>query len=1265
MAAHSDNGKTLGPDSNEGKPEVSAFDPSMATMPPSSGSDNSISPEHKNALAKIASDFGLETLAPLHKATTDTEHDVTLGTSAPRKPSPDSTINLYVPATNDLNSTTMPLSGSAPAAYDPNSATMPLSGSAPAAYDPNSATMPPSGGSSYDPNSATMPPSGGSSYDPNSATMPPSGDSDYDPNATAAPSRGNSAGKTAANVGSIKPNAGGKNFPNIPGYDILGELGRGGMGVVYRAKQRGLGRMVALKMILGGANVNPEDVARFELEARAVGSMTHPNIVQVYEVSEFNGAPFFSLEFVDGGPLDTKLKSEPQPGNWCAQMMLQLSRGMAYAHSKQIIHRDLKPANVLITKDGVGKIADFGLAKKMDADDGKTRAGSIMGTPSYMPPEQAGGETDVIGPLADIYSLGAMFYEFLTGRPPFRGATLLETLEHVRTREPVAPSALVPNIPHDLETICLKCLEKDMAKRYPTADELADDIERFIKGEPILAKPVTLVTKAFKWAKRNQAKAALIAVSAVGAVTMLLGSVVFSIWINNEKIRADKNHTLAMKNRDELDAQTKAELERIESLRNSAQPALLAAKTLFDEQKFEQAKDELTSIIAKIEKEPSLSEITTPAKELLLKTDARIKAVADVASFAKHYDEALFQSSDVLGDRKIGREKSLEEASKALALLKINYKEDKTFELKLPDHLSIQEKKLLTEEALELSLIIARRNSMTLPDVTPEELKARTEESLIILEKTLGFTKASHIFYLIKASLHQQLGQVSEAQADLEKSKSIQPERAVEFFFLGLTEFNRNQYVTAQNFFEKALRTDPDLFWANFFTAVCHARLDQWAPARAAITSCLAVRPNLGAAYLVRGIVDGKLMLGKNSTSDLDFKEALDDFNKAEKFGIPKYFTSINRGILYFEMGNIPDAQKCFEEAISINPTDSRGINNLALCYRKNGKNIDAIELFTKNIKSNPFDGDSFHWRGLSYLDLQPKEILKAQEDFIQAGNLRLRNQDKVEDYLIVSELFYASRNFEKALPLCDLAVNLNPSNSLSYLVKAKILLELDRFPESKAAFDDYFAKHDPKKDAPLDPSAYKGRGICQRAMNLLGPALSDLSRSAALIPEDTQTRIRRAMLLVSAWKNLAQDDFTMVLAAKDAEPAQIIEALTMRGYLRATQNDIKGALEDADAALSKNPKPNFQTLVNSAVVYSILSGKLDPETENNPIIKGQVETLQKKALSLILQALAMFPENQRPNIWAQAISADDSFDPLKKVAEFKTLQAKYGVRPK
>ena len=270
----------------------------------------------------------------------------------------------------------------------------------------------------------------------------------------------------------------------VPGYEILGELGRGGMGVVYQARQTKLNRLVALKMILAGSHAGAADLARFRTEAEAVARLQHPNIVQVYEVGEHEGMPFFSLEFCGGGSLEKKLDGTPLPPKEAAALVETLARAMQAAHEQRVIHRDLKPANVLLAEDGTPKITDFGLAKKLD-EAGQTQTGAIMGTPSYMAPEQAGGKSGEIGPAADVYALGAILYECLTGRPPFKAATALDTLMQVVGDEPVPPPQLQPKAPRDLETICLKCLHKEARKRYESAAELADDLRRFLDGEPI------------------------------------------------------------------------------------------------------------------------------------------------------------------------------------------------------------------------------------------------------------------------------------------------------------------------------------------------------------------------------------------------------------------------------------------------------------------------------------------------------------------------------------------------------------------------------------------------------------------------------------------------------------------------------------------------------------------------------------------------------------------------------------------------------------
>ncbi len=279
----------------------------------------------------------------------------------------------------------------------------------------------------------------------------------------------------------------------VPGYEILSELGRGGMGVVYLARQTRLGRLVALKMILDSGHARSDDLQRFRTEAEAIARLQHPNIVQIFEVGERVGLPFFSMEFCPGGNLDLKLAVTPLPPQEAAQLAEKLARAVQAAHQANVIHRDLKPANVLLAADGTPKITDFGLARKLD-EAGLTQTGAIMGTPSYMAPEQAAGLKQLT-PAVDVYGLGAVLYECLTGRPPFRASTPLATVMQVLEGQPAPPRLLNPQVPRDLETICLKCLEKEPRHRYATAAELADDLGRFLAGEAITARSLNLVDR--------------------------------------------------------------------------------------------------------------------------------------------------------------------------------------------------------------------------------------------------------------------------------------------------------------------------------------------------------------------------------------------------------------------------------------------------------------------------------------------------------------------------------------------------------------------------------------------------------------------------------------------------------------------------------------------------------------------------------------------------------------------------------------------------
>jgi tRNA A-37 threonylcarbamoyl transferase component Bud32 len=293
-------------------------------------------------------------------------------------------------------------------------------------------------------------------------------------------------------------------LPVIDDYEIGELLGRGGMGLVFKARQKALKRHVALKIVISGAHAGAEERARFRTEAEAVARLDHPGIVHIYEVGEQAGCPYLALEFVSGGSLAQQLDGTPMPPRRAAQLLLDLAHAVQHAHEQGIVHRDLKPANVLLTETGVAKIADFGLAKLLDVDRGQTHTGVVLGSPSYMAPEQAAGKVRAIGPATDVYALGAILYELLTGRPPFLGTSLLETLDQVRTHDPAPPQVLQPKVSEDLATICLKCLEKNPAQRYPSAAALAHDLDRFLRGEAIAARKLTLWDQAARLVRHSQ-----------------------------------------------------------------------------------------------------------------------------------------------------------------------------------------------------------------------------------------------------------------------------------------------------------------------------------------------------------------------------------------------------------------------------------------------------------------------------------------------------------------------------------------------------------------------------------------------------------------------------------------------------------------------------------------------------------------------------------------------------------------------------------------
>lgn len=375
-------------------------------------------------------------------------------------------------------------------------------------------------------------------------------------------------------------------MPQLPGYELLSELGRGGMGVVYKARQIALGRIVAVKMVLAGGHAGEQRLARFAAEAQSVARLAHPGIVQVYEVGEHQSVPFFSMEYVEGGSLAQQLGGTPTAPREAAGMLVRIARAVHAAHERGVVHRDLKPANILLAADGSPKVTDFGLAKQLDSESGQTHTGEVLGTPSYMAPEQASGRVREIGPATDVYALGVLLYEMLTGRVPFVGPNPIETIRLVLSEEPTPPRHFAVKIPRDLETICLKCLHKEPIRRYESAAALAGDLQRYLNGEPIAARPVGSVERFGRWCRRNPVVAALIAGM---FLSLSIGLCVATVFALEAAQQADaERQQRAIAERKEQEARSSAQAEAVAKRTAQEKEAeATAAKTLAEQRENE------------------------------------------------------------------------------------------------------------------------------------------------------------------------------------------------------------------------------------------------------------------------------------------------------------------------------------------------------------------------------------------------------------------------------------------------------------------------------------------------------------------------------------------------------------------------------------------------------------------------------------------------------------------------------------------------------
>ncbi len=768
-------------------------------------------------------------------------------------------------------------------------------------------------------------------------------------------------------------------LPTIVGYDLLQELGRGGMGVVYKALQQDLQRVVALKMVLAGKFADPRQSKRFIDEAKALAHFQHPHIVQIFAVGECQGQPFFTLEFVPGGNLARKIAGTPQPAREAATLVETLARAVAAAHQQGIIHRDLKPANILLAADGTPKISDFGLAKKLGEDASRTDTGAILGTPCYMAPEQASGKSKVNpqGQAVDIYALGVILYELLTGRPPFLGESATDTLQQVLDAEPVPPRRLQARVPCDLETICLKCLEKQSAQRYASALALAEDLGNFLNQRPISISPPGLGRRAGKWCRRHPLQVVVLAAS----LLVLAG---LGLWL------VEIFHRLALQQR---------ELEKLQ--REDAQDFAILRAQLADGQ-YASGWVTMKRANQRLGDEPRLAD-RQPSWDRL----------RSLLYFWTHAEDAWFRAGE---ERYLEGQQAGAAALRHLGILNEQGQFTPQWWTALPTKdLPQRQAQQVEQEAYRLLLLLTYLR--TAPWLNPQDWRspaalAGYRSALAALAQAQahedsGRLPPSQTVALFGKILGDLVGQKSAPLAQVEKQAGggSDARKAIDHFFVGSIHYfvagadpksllpllirqSLGQHLrgqdplallgTTEERMREAVRLDPKMFWPQFILGRALLNLGKNGEAELAFNTCVALRPDYPVSYQFRALAIcravGKLAPQETLRREQVLQRAREDSAQAlqlsRQTGNPAIYWA--RADMFAALDDMSAALEAFATGLE------QGFQLEKMVFRSNV--LDQVERFAGTVlKSDDRNADAHVALALVYLTRrQPEQARQA-----------------------------------------------------------------------------------------------------------------------------------------------------------------------------------------------------------------------------------------------------------------------------------------------
>jgi tetratricopeptide (TPR) repeat protein/tRNA A-37 threonylcarbamoyl transferase component Bud32 len=1034
-------------------------------------------------------------------------------------------------------------------------------------------------------------------------------------------------------------------------FEILAELGRGGMGVVYKARHRQLNRLVALKMIGEGRHASGEVRERFLIEAEAVARLRHPNIVHIYEIGEADGRPYVLLELLEGGSLADRLKGTTQPGRAAAELMVTLALAMHAAHQAGIVHRDLKPANILFDRDGTPRISDFGLAKRLEVAEPRTETGQIMGTPSYMAPEQARGEARAIGPPADIYALGAVLYEMLTGKPPFKGSSVMETIHMVVYDDVVPPSRIDARIPRDVETICLKCLEKEPQKRYASAAELAEDLQRYLDDRPIHARPTPLSERSKKWVRRHPTTTTLIALGAV-AMLALVGAAV--------RYDADRR------------AAARAEDLRVERLRGESEGALDEAQRRLLARDWADGRliRNLTNRVAVLKSEDRLADVRRRAEHMLAEAGRGAQNDVDAQNDRKRQQE-FRDRRDAAYVREIGYsgidlpmdvQQTRKALSAALEVFAVPEPDERWSFSALPRTLDPNEQAEIREDCYQLLLALAEAIALA---QSGEDRVVQAERGLKTLDQAVGLrSQPAPTYHRLRAECLARKGDAAAAERERHAADRLQPTTALDHFLAGHDAYKRRDWKTALEEFDTTLRSQPGHFWAQCLSAIASLQLSQPGVAKFGLNSCIERHERFAWLYLLRGCAAGQAAVQARAAGqslgiaagsieaaaeaqfdagEADFREALALLDAAPN-GEIRYAVLVDRANMRFQRGRLDDSVADLRAATELDPRRYNAIASLAQLLQRQRKWDEAIGQFTRAIALEPDLAALYRGRAAV------QEERDDQSAAHRAAALRdldeaivredPRNTVRAADYCTRATLLRRERRYNEALAGCDAALAIEPQFEEAHRLRVKLLLDLDRPDDVIRSCDGALARGKPW------PDIFEIRGLARASRGDFVGAIEDYSHALWLRPGQARVLSSRGLAyVVTEAPRLALHDFDEALRI-DSSSA---EAHSGRGLALVLLGEIDAAIAAAEESL-RVESPTDRRAYNAARVYAQAAvAAADEIGQKGRLAMALVNRYQDRAVALIKLALERTPAGRRAAFFQTQVAADPALRTLQR----------------